>query len=171
MRARNRFDGSAGTADRTRARFSARPFLLLLVLSGCSVGGHYSPEGPHPHIAVAGALHVGPIELLHSPVSNAKPVTDLTVVTANIGKYIGPIRVTAGAGWQLGRSWGACDATGHNCDMTWTNGWVAAAGVTYRYGRFRADLRGFSYDNSPVGARTNLPLGLEAVVLLFGFGL
>ncbi len=145
--------------------------VLALVLSACSVGAHYTPEGPHPRIVVAGALHVGPVEVLHTPVSNAKPVTDLTVATANIGKRIGPVDLSIGAGWQVSRMWGACDTTGHACDMTWTDGWVAAAGATYQYDRFRVDLRGFSYDNSPVGARGNLPLGLEALVLLFGFGL
>ena len=121
---------------------------------------------------MAGALHVGPVELLHSPVSNAKPVTDLTVVTVNAGPTLGPVKLTAGLGWQISRMWdGPCDVEGFNCQKSYADGWVAVVGVTYRYGIFRADLRGFSYDNSPVGARTNLPLNLEAVVLLFGFGL
>ena len=146
--------------------------LLVLILSGCSIGGQWSPEGPHPHISPAGAIHVGPIEVLHSPVTNAKPVTDLTVATVTVGWTVGPVYLSAGPGWQVSRVWdGPCDSTGNSCQKSWFNGWAVVVGITYHYGRFRADLRGFSYDNSPVGARSNLPLELEAVVLLFGFGL
>ncbi len=149
--------------------------LLAVLLSGCSVGAQYSRSsapggGPHPHVSAAGALHIGPVEVLHTPVSNAKSATDLTVITINKGVSVGGISLTAGLGWQFSRAWGACDAEGFNCAFTWTNGWTAAAGLTYRDGPFRADLRAFSFDNSPVGTSDLLP-GLEAVVLLFGFDL
>ncbi len=145
--------------------------LSCLALGACSLGTHYTPEGPHPRMTVAGAIHAGPIEILHTPVSNAKPITDLTVATINIGPMLGPITPSIGAGWQLGRSWGACDATGHACKKSWTNGYAVAAGLTYRASPLRIDFRAFAYDNSPVGARTNLPLGIESLVLLFGFDL
>lgn len=144
---------------------------LLFMLAGCSAGGHLSTPGPHPHITVAGSLHHGPVELLHSPVSNAKPVTDLTVLTLNVGPTLGPITLTGGLGWQVSRAWGACDAEGFNCEKLWTNGYTLAAGATYRHKPFRIDFRAFSYDNSPVGAQSTLPLDIESLVLLFGFDL
>ncbi len=149
--------------------------LLLTTLAGCSAGAIYPPTGapgggPHPHVAPAWALHVGPVELLHAPVSNSDPVTDLTVLTVNAGPKIGPIHLTAGLGWQVSRTWtGPCDAEGFHCGMAYPNGWTAAAGASFKQGIFRADLRAFAFDNSPVGADSPLPLGIEALVLLFGF--
>lgn len=146
--------------------------LLVFLLASCSAGGALSRTdapggGPHPYVSAAGAVHVGPVELLHSPVSN--PAVDITVATLSIPIVaFGPVCVSAGAGWQVSRAWGFCDAEGFNCAKNWTNGWTAVVGLTYREGPFRADLRGFSFDNSPVGTSDLLP-GLEAVVLLFGF--
>ena len=146
--------------------------LFGALISGCSIGGQYTPEGPHPHVNAAVALHVGPLEVLHSSASNAKPVTDITVATVNLGPTFGAIQPTIGLGWQWSRLWGApCGPTGHDCPKTWTNGYAVAAGITYRAHPFRVDLRALSYDNSPVGADVNLPLGIEALVLLFGFDL
>lgn len=145
--------------------------LTCFALGACSLGTHYTSEGPHPHMNVAGSVHVGPIEILHTPVSNADPVTDLTVVTLNAGVRLGPLQPIIGVGWQLGRSWGACDSDGFNCEKNWTNGYVLSAGLTYRASPLRIDLRAFSYDNSPVGANVNLPLDIEAFTLMFGFDL
>jgi len=88
----------------------------------------------------------------------------------NAGPTFGPVKLTAGLGWQVSRAWGVCDSEGFNCAFKWMNGWTAAVGLTYRDGPFRADLRGFSFNDSPVGTSDLLP-GLEAVVLLFGFDL
>jgi len=148
---------------------------LLYLLTGCSVGAIYPPTGapgggPHPQVSAVGSIHHGPVELLHSAVSNSVPVTDLTTLTLNAGPMLGPVQLTGGLGWQVSRMWGAC-VDGFNCDMTYANGWTAVAGVTYRHDSFRADLRAFTYDNSPVGADSPLPLGVEALVLLFGFEL
>lgn len=150
--------------------------LLIVFLTGCSLGAIYPPTGapgggPHPQVSAIGALHHGPVELSHSAVSNSTPATDLTTLTVNAGPTIGPIQLTAGLGWQLSRMWGACDSEGFNCDMTYTNGWVASGGITYRQNNFRADLKAFTYDNSPVGKDSTLPLGVESLVLLFGFDL
>lgn len=145
--------------------------VVCALLTGCSVGGHYTPEGPHPHVNVAGAVHVGPVELLHTSASNAKPVTDLTALTVNTGPTFGNWQLLGGVGWQFSRMWGACDAQGYNCEKTWADGFTAAFGVTYRESGFRADLRLFSYDNSPVGADVSLPYNLEAAALIFGFDL
>ena len=143
--------------------------LLLLCLTGCvSIGAVDTNEGPHPHIVVAGVAHAGPAEIIHAPVSNAKPVTDITVGTLNVGPTFGPVRPTLGAGWQFSRAWGACDSTGHNCEKTWTNGWVAAVGLTFFARPFRADFRALTFDNSAVGARSDFPLGIKAFVLMFG---
>ena len=146
---------------------------LLFMLVGCSIsaGGIYEPEGPHPQVNVAVAIQAGPVEVLHAPVSNAKPVTDLTVITLNKGLNVGSFSLSTGAGWQLSRMWGACDAEGFNCEMAYSNGYALSAGLTYQQTPLRVDLKAFSFDNSPVGARTSLPLGIEALVLLFGFDL
>ncbi len=148
--------------------------LFVLASAGCSIGPIYSRAdapggGPHPHVSAAGAIHIGYFEVLHAPVTNARPATDITVLTGNIPLVaVGPVSVSVGAGWQVSRAWGACDSSGFNCAKIWTDGWTAAVGLTYRDGPFRADLRGLSFDNSPVGTSDLLP-GLEAVVLLFGF--
>lgn len=148
--------------------------LSVYFFAGCAAGPVYSRSeapggGPHPHVSVAGAVHAGPFELLHAPVSNAKPATDITALTGNIPIVaIGPVSASVGVGWQLSRAWGACDSEGFNCAKNWTNGWTAAVGLTYHNGIFRADLRGFSFNDSAVGTSDLLP-GLEAVVLLFGF--
>ena len=152
-----------------------RAFVLLAVLAlmGCSisVGGICEPEGPHPHVNAAVAVRAGPVEVLHATVANARPITDLTVLTLNKGIHLGPLEPSIGVGWQVGRTWGACDSTGHACKHTYPNGYALAAGLTYRQAPLRVDLKAFSFDNSPVGARTSLPLGIEALVLLFGFDL
>jgi len=152
-----------------------RPLLVLLVVSlaGCSAGVIYPPTGapgggPHPHISATGAIHAGPVEVMHSAVSNSNPATDLTVATVSLGPTFGAIQPTFGMGWQWSRMWGAC-VDGFNCDMTWANGYAVSVGITYRRSPLRVDLRGYSFDNSPVGAHSSLPL--EAVVLLFGFDL
>ena len=137
-------------------------FLTTIVLSGCSMGGHYVPEGPHPHISYVGALHVGPVELLHTPVTNARPVTDLTALTISAGPHIGPVQLTGGIGWQVSRMWGACDSNGYNCAMTWSNGYVLAAGATYRLNHLRADVRVLQYEGSTVNG---------AIIFLLGVGL
>lgn len=157
-----------------RAMSNRLTVLLVFLLTGCAAGGAFSRSdapggGPHPHVSAVGALHVGPGECLHTPVSNARPVTDLTVCTLNIPIVaFGPVCVSAGAGWQFSRSWGSCDSDGFNCAKNWTNGWTAAAGVTYCDGPFCADLRGFSFNNSPVGTSDLLP-GLEMVALMFRY--
>lgn len=146
--------------------------VVLFFLTGCvSIGGLYTPEGPHPRAVVAGVVHAGPAEIIHAPVSNAKPITDITVGTLNVGPIFGSVRPTLGVGWQFSQAWGVCDAQGQNCEKTWTNGWVAAAGLTYYARPFRADFRALVFDNSAVGARTDLPLGVEALVLMFGLDL
>ena len=146
---------------------------LVLILTGCglSIGEIYTPEGPHPQINVAVEGRIGPVAIFHAPVSNADPVTDLTVITVNKGVNVGSFQPNVGAGWQLSRLWGTCDSTGHACKHTYINGYALSAGLTYRASPLRIDLRALAYDNSPVGARTNLPLGAEALVLLFGFDL
>lgn len=143
--------------------------LSLLALASCSTGGFYTNEGPHPHINVAGEARVGPVSILHTPVSNARPVTDLTVTTLNKGIQLGPLEPSIGLGWQIGRSWGACDATGHACEKTYTNGYVLSVGLTYHDSPLRIDLRVLSFDNSPVHG--DFPLGIEALAFLIGFDL
>jgi len=143
--------------------------LACFVLGACSVGGFYTNEGPHPHVNVAVAGRIGPIEILHTPVSNARPVTDLTIATVNTGIQLGPLKPSLGLGWQVGRSWGACDSTGHACKKTYTDGYALSAGLTYHASPLRIDLRALSFDNSPVHG--DFPLGIEALVFLIGFDL
>ena len=71
--------------------------LALFALMGCgaSLGGLNSLDGPHPHIVAAGEIRAGPISLLHSPVSNAKPVTDLTVISLTKGLNVGDMSLNA----------------------------------------------------------------------------
>ena len=152
--------------------------MILLSLTGCSIstGGFYTPEGPHPQINAVVAIHADlpaymSAEILHTPVSNAKPVTDLTVISVTKGVNVGDMSLNAGLGWQVSRLWGACDPEGFNCEMAWANGYAVSAGLTYRATPLRVDLRAYSFDNSPVGARTSLPLGIEALTLMFGFDL
>ena len=143
--------------------------MILLSLTGCSLGTFYTPEGPHPHMNVAGEARIGPISVLHTPVSNADPVTDLTVISVTKGVSVGSVSPYLGVGWQVGRTWGTCDSEGFNCAHTYPNGYALSAGILYQRAPFRADLRALTFDNSSVGARTSLPLGIEAFVLLFGF--
>jgi len=147
--------------------------LITLTLMGCglSTGGFYKPEGPHPRINVAAEGRIGPVSILHTPVSNADPVTDLTVISVSKGIQFGNISPYLGAGWQISRLWGTCDVDGMNCVKTYSDGYAISGGVTYMSAPLRIDLRALAFDNSPVGARSSFPLGIEALVFLIGFDL
>ncbi len=148
--------------------------LATLVLMGCSsvsMGALYTNKGPHPHIVAAAAMRAADdlVEVIHSPVSNAFPVTDLTIGNVNIGPTFGAIQPTVGIGWQASRMWGACNSEGLECEHLWVTGYAISAGLTYRADPFRIDLKAFVLDNSPVYGR--FPLGVEMLTLMFGFDL
>ena len=143
-----------------------RAFLFVLLLSGCTasagIGGHWASVGPHPHVTFAVKASVGPVELFHSPLSNARPVTDMTALTVSHGPTFGPVQIAPLVGMYAGRAWGACDENGYHCEHTWVTGLTLGAGLTYRHGPFRADLQYRAYDgDSPISGGLVFTTGLE----------
>jgi len=140
-------------------------WILTLTLLGCSVstGGYYiGHQGPHPHVNVAVAARLGPLEVLHAPLSNARPVSDLTHILLSFGPTLGRWRPTVGAGWAWFRSWGACDSTGYNCAHDWTDAFTVGAGLTYRIAPARIDGALHCYDGAaPVSCGGTLMLGID----------
>ena len=140
-----------------------RPTLFVLLLSGCSasIGGHWADVGPHPHVTFAVRTSVGPVELFHTPLSNATPVTDMTALTITYGPTFGPVQISPIIGMYAGRAWGACDEHGYNCEHTWGSGLTLGAGLTYRHRPFRADLQYRAYDDGPISGGLVFTTGVE----------
>ena len=138
--------------------------VLTLAMLGCSVstGGYFVEGGPHPWVNVAVAARVGPVEVLHAPLGNASPVSDLTRVSVNYGPTYGKWNPTVGLGYAGFRTWGACNDTGYWCDHEWVSSFTIGAGLTYRYNSARADVGAHCFDgNAPISCAGTLMLGVD----------
>ena len=138
--------------------------LGVIALSGCSLsmGGHYLPSGPHPHVQVAVAARAGPVEVMHAAVGNSRPVSDLTRVSLNVGPTFGKFQPTVGAGWAWFRNWGACSSVTGECEHDWVSSLSVGAGLTYRISPARIDGGVQCYDGSaPFSCAATLMMGVD----------
>ena len=130
--------------------------LLLLLLTGCTIstGGYYVPPPPlpeprpHPYVSFAVKGELGPVELLHAPLSSRRPTLDLTRLSVNYGPRLGNFHPTLGLGWALFREWGPCDSRGLNCEHYWFGSATIGLGLEYQIDRGRLSTAVHCYDNN-----------------------
>jgi hypothetical protein len=116
--------------------------------------------GSHPHVNFAAKATVGPAELLLAPTTQDTQVHDL--YTLGIYPVVGDeFGFTLGAGYAWWYTWGACYPPDYTqCDKTWSGGITGGAGVVYRTGHVRVDVRGQAFSDAPFDGALLFTIGL-----------